>query len=335
MDAAHEWTDERIEELERRFADVYRQASEEMRSKLETHMALFESENKRWQERVRSGEATKAEHDRWLYQWTTDRDFIDGLGRRLAADAVNADRIAAGYINDQIPAVYAENANAAAWQIEKGLGWDTHSFDLYDESTVRILIAEDRELVRFVTPDGEADLRWNRQKFNAAITQSVLQGESIPHAAERLQKVLGMDEATAVRSARTAMTSAENAGRVDSYRRAEAAGIELKQQWMATPDARTRPSHRALDMEIVKVGEDFHAAGGNLRYPGDPKGPASEVYNCRCTLVAWFPGIEQEDPARWTRLPDGMTYEEWKNGKQKAHDENTHGQHRVTEAANG
>lgn len=315
MDAAHEWTDGLIEELERRFSDVYKQASEEMRSKLEKHMALFETENRRWLDRLKSGEATKAEYDRWLCQWTTDRDFIDGLAGRLAADAVTADRIAAGYINDEVPRVYAENANFAAWQIEKGLGWDTHSFDLYNESAVRMIIAENPDLIKIVEPDGQKDFRWNRQKFNSAITQSILQGESIPHTAERLQRVLGMDEAMAVRAARTAMTSAENAGRSDSFRRAKDAGIKLKQQWVATHDMRTRPSHRALDMQIAEVGDVFHASSCDLRYPGDPKGTADETYNCRCAVVAWLPGIEQEDPERWTNLPEGMTYEEWKAGK--------------------
>ena len=31
--------------------------------------------------------------------------------------------------------------------------------------------------------------------------------------------------------------------------------------------------------------------------------------------MAWFPDIDQEDNARWSKLPKGMSYEDWKNGK--------------------
>jgi hypothetical protein len=41
--------------------------------------------------------------------------------------------------------------------------------------------------------------------------------------------------------------------------------------------------------------------------------------NCRCTLIAWFPedGEESMDD-RWSDLPAGMTYEQWKASKPKS-----------------
>lgn len=118
-----------------------------------------------------------------------------------------------------------------------------------------------------------------------------------------------MSLAASVRTARTACTGAENAGRVGSYQRAERLGIELRQEWLATLDSRTRDSHRLLDCERIEVGETF---SNGCRFPGDPQGPGREVYNCRCTLVAAVDGVDQDAAARFQRLPDGMTYEEWK-----------------------
>ena len=297
MDTAHDWTDDQIDDLTKKFKGVYSRAAHEMREKLDDYLATYGEQNASWQRMLASGEANQSEYEAWLEQMTMDRQFMEGLTSSLANDATNANEKALGMVNDRIPRVYAENANYGAYQVERGLGWDTHSFDLYDESTVRRLMAttEHDQLIHEVIPvgptrpdlqslrvdlDAAKDVRWNRQKFTSAITQSILQGESVPNAAKRLMGVLNMDRAMATRAARTAMTGAENAGRVDSYKRAKAMGIDLEQEWMATLDERTRHSHRQLDGQHVPVGEKFEVEGHEIEFPGDPKAHPSETYNC-------------------------------------------------------
>ena len=312
-DHGREETDRAFETARRRMAEAYEQAAREMDGKAADLLKAHDAENQKWQERVRTGEATQEEYRKWCEDEATDRAFVNGMARTLARDAVDVDRLARDYINDEIPQVYAENANYAAYEVESGIGWDTHSFDLYDQSTVRRLIMEQPNLVPMVeNEDGTKDYRWNVQKFSAAITQSVLQGESIPNTAERLRRVLKMDENAAVRAARTAMTSAENAGRIDSYKRAERIGIKLEQQWMATRDERTRWSHRQLDGQHVPVGKPFKVNGDTIRFPADPQAKGYLVWNCRCTLVAWTPEMAAADARDWDKMPDGTSYEEWK-----------------------
>lgn len=313
MDAGHEWTEEEIDRLARRFEREYRQAEREMRKKLEALMADYERKNAEWLDRLANGTAEQSEYEAWLRSMASRREFVGGIADTLANDAVNADKRAMELVNDTVPLVYAENANRAAFEIDSRLGQD-HGFALYDQSTVRRLIAEPESAVRIPQPsvDEAKDMRWNTQKFTSAITQSVLQGESVPNTARRLSAVLGMDSRAWMMSARTALTGAENAGRVDSYRRAKVMGIELEQEWVATLDMRTRHSHRELDGQHVPIGEKFEVDGVELEFPADPKAPAAYVCNCRCTLVPWFPSIEQEDPDRWSRLPEGMTYDEWR-----------------------
>lgn len=316
-DKAHEWTDEQIDRLRERLRAAYAQAEEEMHDKLARFLETYDTMNREWQRRVSNGEATEEQYRRWRQNMASDRAFLQGMIGMLSESAANVDRMAMDMVNGELPQIYAENANMAAFEVESALGKNTHSFDLVDVDTVRFLM-EDPDLlpeVRQPQFDNGVDIRWNRQKFTGAITQSILQGESIPHAADRISRVMRMNESSAVRAARTAITSAENAGRVMSYKRAEAIGIKLEQQWVATLDNRTRHSHRMVDGQHVPVGEKFDVDGQPMEYPGDPNAPGEYVYNCRCTLVAWFPDIEQEDPERWSDLPAGMTYEGWKAGK--------------------
>lgn len=318
-DQAHEWTDEQLEQLEYRFRRAYSQADREMREKLKAFMESYDKANSEWKARVKSGKATPKQYEAWRKSQAKRRGWLQDMVDALSEDAVRTDRLMHEYIADEIPNVFAENANRAAFEVESHIGADTHSFDLVDQDTVRRLMAEEPELLPPVPEprfDNGRDLRWNRQKFSSAITQSILQGESIPDAAERIGRVMRMNEAAAIRAARTAITGAEASGRVHSYRRAKSIGIDLEQEWMATLDQRTRHSHRQLDGQHVPVGERFKVDGVELEFPADPTAPPEYVYNCRCRLVAWFPDLDKDE--RWSDLPKGMTYDEWKASKPKS-----------------
>lgn len=151
---------------------------------------------------------------------------------------------------------------------------------------------------------------WARRKITSAMTQSILQGESVPDAVRRIRSVVEMDRRASLRAARTALTGAENAGRTGSYRRASGMGIELQKQWTATLDSRTRDSHRELDGEKADIDGRF---SNGLSYPGDPTGPGSEVWNCRCTMAAALPGHDVFGERSTSRLE--TSYEDWKAGR--------------------
>ena len=128
-----------------------------------------------------------------------------------------------------------------------------------------------------------------------------------------------MQEAkSTIRYARTMTTGAENAGRINSYKRAENMGIEIEQQWLATLDNRTREEHREMDGEHVKIGEKF---SNGCEYPGDPNGDPATVWNCRCSLIPLLIGIDDEDVTdlseRESSKLDDMSYSEWKKAKPK------------------
>lgn len=309
VDPAHEQTDDMIEEIRQRVSREYLRAYEETEAKLEDYLSRFEAKDRIHREAVRRGEEDEADYAEWrkgqILVGNRWREMVD----TLAGDYRNADRVAASIVNGYAPDAYALNHDYATFQVEKGSRIDT-SYTLYDRATVERLLRDRPDLLPAVRVDGKKDLRWNRRHVASAVTQGVLQGESLDKVARRIRSVADMDFRASMRTARTAMTSAQNAGRVDAYRRAEGMGIRVRKQWLATLDGRTRHSHRALDGEVVGMDEKF---SNGLRYPGDPSGAGPEVYNCRCTLVPDLPDYPAEGVERASRL-GSTSYEEWRNG---------------------
>lgn len=312
-DYGHKETDKRLAALEKRVAAVYKQAAEEMQEKLAQWYKDFERLDKQKAALVDSGKLPKADYLAWRKGKMVESGRLKALVDTLTADYVNSDKIAMQIVRGDLAEVYALNANYAAYSIERDTGLDL-SWTLYDHSAVERMIREDPDLLPLPSVDIPLDERWNRQHLNNAITQGILQGKSIPHIADRLQRILAMDHTAAVRSARTSTTAAECAGRIDTYKYAQSIGIEMEQEWLATLDGRTRHEHRLLDGQRVAVGEAFHVGGASIRYPGDPQAPGYLIYNCRCTLVSAVKGIDQSDAPRASKL-NGMSYEDWKSKK--------------------
>lgn len=308
-DEGHEATEALIGEVSERVRREYVAAYEEAEEKLADYLRRFEAKDRIHAEAVRRGEETEADYREWRRGQILVGERWQELVDTLAEDYRNADRIAASIVNGYLPDAYALNHDYATFQVEKGSNLDT-SYTLYSRATVERLLRDRPDLLPRAKVDGKKDLRWNRQHIASAVTQGVLQGEDLRRVSKRIRSVADMDERAAMRTARTAMTSAQNAGRLDAYRRAAAVGIDVRKQWLATLDQRTRHPHRRLDGEVAGLDEAF---SNGLMYPGDPEsGRGSEVYNCRCTLVPVIDGVDQSDAPRNSRLGK-MSYEEWKS----------------------
>lgn len=315
-DYGHEFADKELKKLESKLTKEYKQAAAEVEKKMKDFLSKFEEKDKKMLAKVQSGEMTAKEYAEWRKgQIMTGKRWED-MRDTLAQDLVNADKIAAGMINDSLPNAYAENMNFGTYEVESGVNIDT-GFTLYDKNTVKNLMKKDPQIIPQARVDIPKDELWNRRKLTSAVMQGILQGESIPNIAKRLRSVADMDRNAAIRNARTYTTAAENKGRVDSYERANDMGIQVKQMWMATLDDRTRVEHRHLDGQVREIGEDFEVDGYKIRYPGDPSAEPEMIYCCRCTLVADLPKYGKDLERNESKLGD-MTYEEWKHAKDRA-----------------
>jgi 2'-5' RNA ligase len=128
---------------------------------------------------------------------------------------------------------------------------------------------------------GIGDLLWDaaRTEMVAGMTA----GESIPKLARRVSAAAGVAKPRATVIARTEVISASNAGSIHAMRSVQ--GVVSTKEWLATGDARTRPSHADAEGQVVPLDGTFTVGGAELDFPGDPNGPAEECANCRCTML--------------------------------------------------
>lgn len=312
---AHENTQAKLlekqaQELQEKLQLTYADAIEGMTSRIEASLKEFAAEDAKWQADVAAGKKDAKAYKAWRKDQALHNDQLKALKKALTQDLTAADKMAMAYVN-QVPAgVYAEGMNFATYEIEHGAKANT-SFTLYNKNTVMELVANEPDLLPQPAFDKAKDSAWNSRHVTSAVTQAVLQGQTVPQLAASIAGIAAMDQRAAMKAARTAITSAHSLGKLKGYERAADMGIDVKKQWLAALDSRTRGSHRHLDGETVKLDAEF---SNGLKYPGDPDGPASEVYNCRCTLVPVIGDVEYDEVERANKL-GSMSYEEWKAEK--------------------
>lgn len=328
-DYAHRLTDKELAELERRISAIYREARDGLD---DTVRDYFESFRKRDEEMkkligtVQNGkEWTQQDYTNWRLAQIGRGERFKALRDKVAERMTKANETATAYVNDATPGIYSLNRNYAAYTIEQAAG--DVGFDLWDEQTVKRLIVEDPDLMPYYPPKRALrrgiDLAWGKKQITASVTSSILQGKSVKGMADDLQtRIPEMNRASAIRTARTAVTAAENAGRQDSFVAAAKMGIKVQKRWVATKDYRTRHDHGMADGQIVNYDKPFIVGGYKIMFPGDGTlgAPGHEIYNCRCRMVSGL-DLDMEAEPRQMRIRDPntgknvlvneMTYKEW------------------------
>lgn len=320
-------------QLESQMSRMYREAYKDITKKMADFTRRHKAKDKQMQRDLKKGKITQEQYASWLrgqvfigQQWQDAKASIN-------ASIKNVMTSTASLTHQKSVDVFVDNANYTAFQIEKDHGFmGGVNFELYDRKTISRLVLEDPELLpRKRDINGDKLDAWNTKTISNCVSQAILQGESIDELSKRIARDTCIQAGrSSLLYARTAMTAAQNAGRVERMKEAEEMGIKVQKQWMSTLDSRTRDSHKHMDGEIVDTDEEF---SNGLEYPGDPDGDPGEVYNCRCTLIYHYP--EYSDPSKMERTayyeegdpeydPDhrnyetvtGMNYEQWTNYKQ-------------------
>lgn len=300
-DRAHRRTDKKLAELEQRIAEEYKKAADELQEKVDVYFASFakrDAEQKALIGTVVNGKVyTAQDYQQWRLAQIGRGKRFEALRDRLAERYTRANEVAAAYISGDMAKIYAMN-HAYTIQNVKGQAdgaLDNIDFALFDEHTVKRLLVEQPDLMPYY-PEKRAinrgiDLAYGKRQITSVVTGGILRGQSIDKMARHLMdRVTGMNQTSAVRAARTAVTQAENAGRQAAREELENKGCILQKRWVAYDDNRSRihngvKIHVKADGQIVDNDKPFAVGGEELMFPGDGSMGASgwNLYSCRCS----------------------------------------------------
>lgn len=142
---------------------------------------------------------------------------------------------------------------------------------------------------------GYFDRRLRDKRFDRTVAKAIRDGRALARAdidritARYADKLL---EHRGEVIARTESIAALHAGQFEAARQLVETGKvradQITKVWDATGDARTRPSHAAMDGQAVGLNEPFRTPSGALMmHPHDASlgAPADEIIQCRCFMA--------------------------------------------------
>lgn len=323
-DWVEKFTDAQADKLEKKIKKVYSDAAIDVGRKIDSFLDAHKVKAARKYQQLQAGEITKAEYESWMKGQVFQGERWKAKLKEITNSYVHADERAREMLGGIQKDVFLESANRTAyemWRDGRNI-FGGVDFDIYDRKTVDKLIKDNPKMLPEWEINEKKDYVWNESRVQNAITQGIIQGESVSDVGRRLTVDLSASNAAKMDMfVRTALNGAQNAGRIERMREAEEMGIEVKKQWLATLDNRTRDTHRELDGKEAKIDEPFIVDGDEIDYPGDPSAPPELVYNCRCTLKYIYPKYknmqnkERRDQKNDTII-QFMSYKEWKAGGQ-------------------
>ena len=307
-DLGEKLTDKRLEETEKELRRLYTEAEKDLKAKVQEYTKDFLRIDKHKRELLAAGKITEEDYKRWQRGQVFIGNRWDAKVAQMARSLVNVEKTAVDIVQRGQMSCFADNTNYFEYRLDKDHGF-SGNFGLYDTATVTRLVKEQPELLRRRFVDGVKCEAWNQKVIYNTITQGILQGESIPKIAQRMARdTASTDMKAMVRYARTAMTCAQNSGRLYAMRAGQKQGIYTRKMWIAVSDERTRDAHLELDGKVEELNKPFSNEIGLIMFPGDPEADDANVWNCRCALGYEYP--EGQDTTSSTDDEDAE-YDEW------------------------
>ena len=279
-DKAHQLTDEKLEEMEKRLSAIYSRAEKTVQKKMADYAASIDKKSTELLQAYKDAETedekqkAKKAYIRFYRQVVKSKEFVS-LSANVADDLYKANVEASAYINSQTPSIYALNYNYINAEMAKDI-------DGFTPQEITETEAEKYSGYTKQTVDRKKDTDWNKDNLK----KSVLAGSLLLLGASAIMKRSANSTVEKNRNSASMHnigmgTDAENKARLDGMYWAEYLGNRMHKSWIATLDNRTRHSHAMLDGVDIPLDEIFD---NGCSRPRDPNGRPEEICNCRCSL---------------------------------------------------
>jgi uncharacterized protein with gpF-like domain len=117
----------------------------------------------------------------------------------------------------------------------------------------------------------------------ATVRQAETEGWALSKIVKQIRE--GTAIKAAYRARRIAITETHSAAVAAGDMAADSTQLPLQREWMAALDGRERSSHADLNGQRKPMKEPFQGNGFLIMRPGDPRAPAEETINCRCSII--------------------------------------------------
>lgn len=293
MNEAKKLTERKERQMANKLKDAYTQAYKEIKKEMKDNIIEY-GEDAKWSQEQ-------------LQKYGRKQKLLDNIQKELKKAESIQDYQMKTYLKDAYEINYLHTGYALETESLVKL-----NYSVLDRKQVDAAINND--LLRVAIDDNK---RATRNKIRRALTQSVVQGEGIQASAKRMKDSVNYGLNRATKIARTETTKVMADARKESFDHAARNGVEVKKQWVATLDGRTRDTHASVDGQIVEKDEKFEVNGTQMDRPGDTSAPAKEVVNCRCTMIGVIPEIDydQRRITKTNELSEYKTFDEWRKDR--------------------
>ena len=168
-------------------------------------------------------------------------------------------------------------------------------FDLQGQGIPLILPLDQEQMISAITLNSRLSaplynaLGYNIDVLKLNVLQEISRGIaqclSYQEMARNLKNGTNVDYNKTLRIAKTEGHRIQQEATYNVQKRASEKGADIVKQWDSTLDGKTRPTHRALDGQIIGVDEYFKSESGYKALYPSGFGVASEDCNCRCCLL--------------------------------------------------
>lgn len=207
-------------------------------------------------------------------------------------------------------------------------------YDLQGQGIPLIMPIDQAAAVKAITTDSKiskslytslgADVAKLKKTISSEITRGIAASRPYAEIARNLSSAAEIPQNRAKLITRTEGHRIQSASNYNACVDAKAKGADVVKQWSAALDARTRPSHRSLDGQIVEVDEPFSLGNKTAMFPGDFGDPAEDC-NCRCRVnqrARWALDESELDRlkerAKYYKLDKTKDFEDYKKKYLKA-----------------